>query len=311
MLWFEPERVVDTSAFVKTHSEWLLGKGKQRLLYYGIPEARRHVVDIVCGYASQVGFSCYRQDFNISPDSLFESADEPDRRGITEIRHVLGMYEVWDEMLRRNPGMLIDNCSSGGRRLDLETLRRAVFFFRSDYQCGFNANPDVVQAHNAALSLWLPYSGCTTKRSDLYSLRSSYASSYGVAYWNGVRQEEDKVDWEAAKKSHDEYLRIRDFFSFDFYNHGSSTMDTSAWAIWQYHDSETGKGVVLAFRRAEASCDRAVVNLKGICADARIRYEEIDSDSFRESDRNLEIVLPERRSSTIIIYSTSKNDAKK
>ena len=39
--------------------------------------------------------------------------------------------------------------AGGGRRIDIETLRRSIPFFRSDYQCGFNANADVLQAHNA------------------------------------------------------------------------------------------------------------------------------------------------------------------
>jgi hypothetical protein len=69
---------------------------------------------------------------------------------------------------------------------------------------------------------------------DAYSLRSAYSASYGVAYWSAVFQKEVDVDWATAKKSCDEYRRIRRFFPCDFHNLGSAGMDPTAWAIWQY-----------------------------------------------------------------------------
>jgi len=302
MLWLEPERVVKTSKFAQARPELLADDGRNRLLFYGNPAARTYITDLVTDLAHRLNFSCYRQDFNMCLTEPLRKMDGKDRRGISEIRHVTGLYKVWDDILRRNPGMLIDNCASGGRRLDIETLRRTIFFFRSDYQCGFNANADVVQTHNAGLSRLIPFSGCTTKCSDLYSLRSSYSSSYGVAYWNAIFQDEAKVDWAAAKKSHDEYRRIRRFFSRDFYNHGSVTLDDGAWAIWQYHDPETNEGVVLAFRRAGSSCDRAKVALKGLPRGARIVAENLDTCVTSTVSDELEVILENRRSSAVFTY---------
>jgi alpha-galactosidase len=45
----------------------------------------------------------------------------------------MSFLEHLDELRRRHPNMLIDSCASGGRRNDLETLRRAVPLLRSDY----------------------------------------------------------------------------------------------------------------------------------------------------------------------------------
>ena len=299
MLWLEPERVFPTTRFAKEHPELLRG----RLLWYGNDKARDYARDLLSDLATRLGFSCYRQDFNCDPKADFERLDQPDREGVTEILHVTGLYRMWDELLARHPGLVIDNCSGGGRRIDIETLRRSVPFFRSDYQCGFNQNPDVLQAHNAGIARLLPYTGCTVKLSDVYSLRSAYSSSHGVAYWNAVFQEEDKVDWAAARKCCDEYRRIRRFFPCDFYNHGSATLDPAAWAIWQYHDPEKGEGVVMAFRRSGSPNDRATVALRGLPAGSVVEVENLDS-SAREaaSADNLEIRLPERRSSTVLLY---------
>ena len=181
-------------------------------------------------------------------------------------------------------------------------MRRAIPFFRSDYQCGFNANADVLQAHNAGISRLIPYNGCTVKLSDAYSLRSAYSASHGVAYWNAIFQKEEKVDWAAAKRCCDEYRRIRKYFPRDFYNHGSAGLDPTAWAIWQYNDPEKGEGVVLAFRRAQSPSSRATISLKGLPKGATVEVENLDTGTKSTVAGELEIVLPDRRSSTVILY---------
>ena len=301
MLWFEPERVVSSSNFAKEHADLLSGA----LLWYGNDRAREFVRDTVSGFAERLGFSCYRQDFNYDPGADMAKLDGPDREGVAEIKHITGLYRLWDELLARFPHMLIDNCASGGRRIDIEALRRTVAFFRSDYQCGFNLNADVLQAHNAGIARLLPYAGCTVKLSDVYSLRSAYSSSHGIAYWNAIFQDEAKVDWDAAKKCCGEYRRIRHFFPCDFYNHGSATMDPAAWAIWQYHDPEKGEGVVMAFRRAEAPNELATIALKGISAGAKVDVENLDTGTKETIPADaLSLRLPKRRSSVVLLYKT-------
>ena len=61
-----------------------------------------------------------------------------ERQGIAEIKYINGLYATLDELLDRFPGLVIDNCASGGRRLDYEMCRRSVPLFRTDYfvRCG-------------------------------------------------------------------------------------------------------------------------------------------------------------------------------
>jgi len=299
MLWFEPETVNPATHFASAHPTLLSGW----LLWYGNEAARNHILDTLSGYVSRIGLSCYRQDFNFDPAADLAALDGPDREGVAEIRHVTGLYRLWDALLDRFPQLLIDNCASGGRRIDIETLRRSVPFFRSDYQCGFNVNADVLQAHNAGLSRLLPYNGCTVKLSDVYSLRSAYSASHGVAYWNTCFQKEENVDWAAAKKCCDEYRRIRKYFACDFHVHGSSGIDPTAWAIWQYDDPVTREGVVLAFRRAQSPSDSATVSLRGSAVGKKVRIENLDTGEVAiVAADSLALHLPKRRSSAVILY---------
>ncbi|MEN6308568.1 MAG: alpha-galactosidase [Anaerohalosphaeraceae bacterium] len=101
------------------------------------------------------GVDLYRQDFNIDPLGHWRANDTEDRQGITENKYVAGYLAYWDELLRRHPGMLIDSCASGGRRNDLETMRRAIPLYRSDYIL----EPVGNQGQTYGLSLWLPFYG--------------------------------------------------------------------------------------------------------------------------------------------------------
>eukprot|EP01051_Picozoa_sp_SAG22_P000463 SAG22_NODE_13_length_33548_cov_57.167773_15_plen_142_part_00 len=56
--------------------------------------------------------------------------------GVTESKYNHGLYAYWDAVRHRgaqlNPAFAIDNCASGGNRIDLESLVRTVFLWRND-----------------------------------------------------------------------------------------------------------------------------------------------------------------------------------
>ena len=310
MIWLEPERALSDRPIPKQHPEWFLkrkaepeGKANNQILFYGNDDARHYALDTISSLIRTLGMGCYRQDFNTSLTEYFEENDEPDRRGITEIRHICGLYRLWDKLLKMFPHLVIDNCSSGGRRIDLETLQRSIPFFRSDYQCAFNATAEVVQAHNTNSSRYFPYIGCTTKVCDLYSLRSSYASSFGVACYNAIFQSMSEGDFAVVRKAVDDYRRIRRYLCLDFHNHGSTVFDMSSWAIWQYHDAATGSGVVIAFRRPKSPFATADITLKSNVADT-LQVTNLDDGSVTTvHNGRLAITLPSPRSSVIFEYA--------
>ncbi|MFA5858499.1 MAG: alpha-galactosidase, partial [Elusimicrobiota bacterium] len=134
IVWFEPERVTPGTWLWDTHPEWLLSTdGKWKLLNLGNTEAREWWINQADKIINEQGIDLYRTDFNIEPLKFWQVNDAPDRQGITEIKYVEGLYAYLDELRHRHPGMLIDICASGGRRNDVETLRRGIPLLRSDY----------------------------------------------------------------------------------------------------------------------------------------------------------------------------------
>ncbi len=160
LLWFEPERVVRGSGLDREHPEWLLGRtpegagGGNRLLDLGNAACRRWLTEHVSGLIRDNGIGVYRQDFNFAPLGYWRDNDAPDRQGMHENLHVQGYLQYWDDLLAAHPGLWIDSCSSGGRRNDLETLRRSVPLHYSDYGYGIH---EVKLAFHHTLHEWIPY----------------------------------------------------------------------------------------------------------------------------------------------------------
>ncbi|MCR4726279.1 MAG: alpha-galactosidase, partial [Clostridia bacterium] len=129
LLWYEPERVPKSSELYKEiqakgkADSWLLtAKGENCLLNMGCEEAREYIQGVIIASLKENGVSYYRQDFNIDPRVYWEKADRDlygGRKGFAENHYVTGEYAFLDALSQEIPGLRIDNCASGGRRIDL------------------------------------------------------------------------------------------------------------------------------------------------------------------------------------------------
>jgi alpha-galactosidase len=318
LLWFEPERALTDTPWTVEHPAWFLGERKPgaSLLYnLGNPEARRALTDFISGMIRDVGIDCYRQDFNIEPLPYWRAADAPDRQGMTEIRYVEGHYQFWDELLRRHPGLLIDNCASGGRRIDLETISRSIPLWRSDYQCHPNFDPAGGQMQTHGLSYWIPIHGCGTcggthdpRRGDTYNVRSNLSASLEFPIYFNQGDGVPDHPWEWQRRMIREFKRARPFFHGDYYPLTPGTAAADSWMAMQFHQPDPGAGMVLAFRRQDAPFVCANFRLHGL--DPAAIYELSDSDSGGKrrargrnlAEQGLRMVMETTRESRLVFY---------
>ncbi len=284
LLWFEPERAHPETPLVKAHPEWffLSTQGGHALLNLGHPEAWQYAFDTISDLIEKLDISCYRQDFNMYPYGYWKRGDRPreDRQGISEIRHIMGLYRLWDALMERFPHLLIDNCASGGKRIDIETLRRSVPLWRSDRMCQANYPEIVTQTHNTTFSLWMPYSGTSTGRKfDSYRIRSAYAGGMTLNYTYTEYDPfgEDPLEMGELKRYCEEYLRARSFFSEDMYMLTAPSDSEDVWSAVQFHRPETGEGILQIFRRENAPYEKASYPLGGLEADRRYAFEDADA----------------------------------
>lgn len=319
LLWLEPERARHGTPVTLAHPEWFLRRtddppmpNEDLLLNLGHPDARAWAVETVSSLIAESGLDVYREDFNIDPGPFWDHADADGRRGLTEMRFVEGLYAFWDELRRRHPGLLIDNCASGGRRLDLETIGRSVALWRTDYNCFPFVDPDASQVHTAGLHLWLPLNATSpfTRPGDTYRVRS--AASAGLVLnleefgQSSCRTPDFPWDWFRERIA--EAQRLRPLFLGDFYPLTPGTFDAAAWLAYQLHLPAAQEGAVLAFRRAESPMVAARFQLRGLRAADVYGVEEADSgNTWQATGRQLAtaglpLAMDAPRSSRLVYY---------
>jgi alpha-galactosidase len=311
IVWFEPERVTKGSLLAQHHPEWLLG---EKLLNLGNPETRKWLTDHVDRMLTEQGIDLYRQDFNMEPLKYWRNNDAPDRQGITENLHVQGLLAYWDELLLRHPDMLIDNCSSGGRRNDLELLRRAVPLLRSDYQ-SFEGRAEFAvgnQGHTCGLSTWIPYYGTGVYRTEqnfIYYVRSHMCPAFCIA--TDVRK--PGMDWNLYRKLVEQWRRTAATMTADYYPLTPYSLDEKKWIAWQFDDPERNTGLVQAFRRRESNTAARILPLQGLEERAMYSLTDLDSEHTRLVSgkdllkQGLTITISEQPGAALIIYSKVKD----
>ena len=317
LLWIEPERVISSNPTPKEHPDWFFkipGKSTENetwLLNLGNEEALAGTIELVSAFIRDLDLACYRQDFNTDPLKFWQANDEPERVGINEIKHIMGLYKFWDTLLERFPNLIIDNCASGGRRIDIETLRRSIPLWRSDYQCTWDADAETAQTHNMGISWWIPYSGTGNGFGigDTYKARSCYSAAFVSSYWGyeGRELTEDQpLEW--VRQIRKEYKRARPYFSCDYYPLTEVTAVDSSWAASQFDRPEKQDGMVTVFRRCLSNCETARFELGGIASGAVYSFEDADTGEVFEiaadelAKNGFVAAMPEKRSSKIYFY---------
>lgn len=303
MVWFEPERVYKGSRWEQEHPEWLLAAGgDNRLFNLGNDEACRWMCRTIGNILEENGIDYYRQDFNIAPESIWLANDEEGRRGMTELRYIMGLYDYWDYLLRRFPSLLIDNCASGGRRIDYETMLRSAPMWRTDYNYG---EPVGYQCHTYGLEFFLPQHATGSYHVNPFDSRSSLGSAV-VFNWKLTQQGESFTD---MLRTQQEFEEVRPYFYEDFYplsGTGDLTGD-DIWLAYQLHRPVDSSGYIVAFRRAKCEATTYEVKLSALQPEQTYSLYNKDTNETtqhlgKELMEGLTLTLPQPRSSLLLKY---------
>jgi alpha-galactosidase len=230
------------------------------------------------------------------------------------------LYEFWDAILASQPGMVIDNCASGGRRIDLETISRSIPLWRSDWQCGWINDSTPGQTHTMGLSYWVPLSGtgvlgACRRAGDTYNFRSSLSAAlqFGIFPYESFPIEE-QYPWDWHRRMLADFVRARPLFYGDYYPLVANSPDYDVWAAFQMHRPDLGEGLVLAFRRKDAPFISAALRLQGL--DPVAEYELQDTDTGKTwkqtgqelGERGVRVTLEQAPESRLVFYRKQNHE---
>ncbi|MBN1343123.1 MAG: NPCBM/NEW2 domain-containing protein [Phycisphaerae bacterium] len=291
LLWTEPERITHGTLMAKEHPEWLIDVGEDpigRLCLFnlGSPDARDHITRFMNTIIKEWRIDCLRIDYASSALPCWEKVNkaEPDRAGIAEIRCVEGLYKMWDDILGAYPHLFIDNCASGGMRIDLETCSRSIPLWRTDatidplMKRDFHEAAIRNQVITGGLSRYLPFHTSGMMGAAPYHFRSGFNG--GISFCEDCRPAD--YPKEMLKRGIAEGKRIRKYYLGNFYPLSEVTTSPREWCVMQYHRPDQGDGMVIAFRRHASPYAAYDCRLREIEPDAA--YEVTYAPGYDRSD---------------------------
>ena len=266
LLWFEVERAIESSPWVREHPDWYFAKrntstlaGRScgwRVFNFGHPEARQAMTEHMARLIAENGIDVYRQDCNVGLADCWDAHDTPGRVGMAEIRYVEGLLAFWDGLKQQFPHLLFDIV----QRRDLSSLARSLDMSRADHE--FLPHTDSISSQGAqyGLSHWTPLSGTGVpyhpNQNHVYlsGLSSSFAPSILPTISDDPICAKPPADypWAWLKRLLDVHRRARPFFRGDSCPLLDYVHSNQCWGAVQYHRPDIGKGMLLAFRSKEA-----------------------------------------------------------
>jgi alpha-galactosidase len=269
ILWFAPEHVAPDTVIWREHPEWLIeqkddkwsgGFPTNRLFNLGDPQARQWLTDFLSNCISEWGVDVYRQDRGFYPAGILRAHDAPDRQGIGEIRHVEGLYAMWDELLARHPGLVIDNANWRGTGPDLEMLMRSAGSWTCSEVANCGENSVYNQHHLMGLAYYLPIHASGLFGSDPYTVRS--VGYLGTSI--GADTVSPDFPVEEMRRASEEIRSLRHLYLGDYYPLIESGVDESRWCGWQFDRADLGEGFAMLFRRPACGEKSQEIALNGL-----------------------------------------------
>ena len=323
-LWIEPETSMPDRKIIREHPDWFLHSDHPlnpgvALANLGDPAALKRITEMVSRFITEFGMTWYRQDFNIPPERYWELLDTPDRVGMSEITHIEGLYKMWDQLLAEHPGLHIDNCASGGRRIDIEMMSRSFVVWRTDH--GFS-DTIAEQAQTQALAPWVPENmgfesytssqpwskpGPDSTPENLYLMRLAYNAGYGIGPGAAGVNNDEWISW--IKKSIAEYREVQPYLYGDFYSLLPYSLGEETWTAWQWDRPEDKSGLVIILRRPKSPFTVMDLGLKHLDTqmtyqvEIRTTYDKAPVTVMKGNElAQLQLRLADAPSSTLVFY---------
>lgn len=308
VLWYEPERVYNGTHFDKTGSEneqWLIRGDDMSMWNLANEKALEYYCNYILSSLKENGVTIYRQDFNFAPMEYWQKADNEyydGRTGICENHYVTNLYKFLDFLSENIDGLIIDNCASGGKRLDLEMTYRSIPFWRSDYNCDYHSDLfEATQSHTYGISFWLPISGTSLYIIDEYSGRSGINPLMLMDFYAHTRSDFSF------------YHEQRDLMTGNYYPLDFGSFDKDEMHSMQYSSEDALSGVVLIYKRPLVKDSEYTVRLNGLIPTENYKVYDIDSphkvSTFtgeKLMNEGITIELPEEEKAIFLMYGAEK-----
>ena len=139
-IWIEPEMVNPDSDLYRAHPEWVLRDEKreplrsrhQLVLDMANPQVVEYIKESLDKCFDGMEINYFKWDMNRNISNAISPYLPIERKGETQFRYMLGVYELFGWFKKRFPDAMLENCSGGGGRYDLGMMKYSTQIWTSD-----------------------------------------------------------------------------------------------------------------------------------------------------------------------------------
>ena len=265
-IWFEFECAHVNSDMFKAHPEWFIKEDGQTVISSNrafLDFTKVEVIDFlkkkVIDFLKHYGFSYLKIDYNDTVGYGMDGADTP---GENLSNHVKGVYSFLEQLKAEVPGLIIENCASGGHRLEPTFMNQTSMSSFSDAHETKDIPIIAANLHKTVLprqsQIWV----VLRKDDDIKRIQYSLANAFlgrmcisGPIY--ALNNEQMQVVSEATAFYRKVYNIIKEGRSQVFRSPIGSSLHASGWQIVIRESSDQTQALVICHRFSKES-DEAI-----------------------------------------------------
>ena len=323
-LWADIENIGKLSKMHEKHPAWfaknIYGKNETNFVDMTNPEVAKWCEDELARTIEEYGIEMLRVDNNVSSRNYYGINDLG--TGTPEclsLRRFDTVYKMYENLKKRFPDVIFENCAGGGGRTDLGMMKNFSHTWVSDNQ----RSPYSVMITNG-MTMALPPEkvdrlfagmGCHDQGSFDLHMRNVMLGHMSLNTVTPFGSEINPLQMEFVKHSVDIYKNfIRDFLpTSKIYHHTPDTAETqkNGYSALEICAPDKSKGAVTAYTLVSPKTDTYTVYPKGIDA-GKIYTVTLDNsrEEFEMSGRQImthgiRINIPAALSSELILYKAT------
>lgn len=312
-LWLEPERALANTPVLREHPEYFFTNGNSYFLDFARLDAREYITGVVMSVIARYGLDFIKFDFN---DGI---SYDPSGSGF--YRYFDGYHRFIAAIRAAHPDLYIENCASGGQRIDMHSLSLCDSAWYSDNQ-GLHDGVDLIagtmrRLPPALLDRWvvarsapgfISYQtpgktnrliGCNNGTwTVLRDISPSWLEGFLSGGACGLSCDLEELDAQTREQLTDYIARFKQNRSFWINALGTLLCDTPYLLAWQFSDPLLERSVVCVFVKKRRQ--DSVVLYPRVCADMTYTFGEERLSGHELQQDGLSLLLPSESEAIII-----------
>ena len=280
-IWIEPEMVNPDSDLYRAHPEWVLRDEKreplrsrhQLVLDMANPQVVEYIKESLDKCFDGMDINYFKWDMNRNISNAISPYLPIERKGETQFRYMLGVYEHFGWFKKRFPDAMLENCSGGGGRYDLGMMKYSTQIWTSD---NTEAKYRVHIQHGSSYGYPMStmschvsnrHGQCEDERMLDYCFKVAINGPLGYEF-NILKAEQSVKD--AISKQIAEYREYEELIlNGDFYRLKNPSVDR----CYAYYITNADKSeILLSYLQNNAESDEIEHVLKISCAKSEFNY---------------------------------------